>query len=246
MSASRRSTAASSYLGMMMMNALAVASTLFFAVHLLPSTPLRPRAVALAGEAVYGAAFSIVSLLAIYWMVREFNAADYGGKLWIAPGWWLWVKAALVLFAYVLIIGGVLSVNPSAPGGEKLEDAGASATGIFAITRHPLMWGIALWAVTHLVSQGTWRGIAFFGSLAATALIGSWLQQRRKRGTVPGWAGFEAKTSFWPFAAILAGRAQLSLGAIGWWRIGVAVAAWAALLHYHFWLFKVQPLPFPV
>jgi uncharacterized membrane protein len=228
------------------MNALVVASALFFVIHLLPSTPLRPGAVALAGEAVYGAAFSILSALAIYWMVHEFNAADYGDKLWISPEWWLWLKAALVLFAYVLIIGGVLAANPSAPGGEKLADAGAAATGIFAITRHPLMWGIAIWAVAHIVSQGTWRGMTFFGSLAATALIGSWLQQRRKRVTVPGWAAFEAKTSFWPFAAILSGRARLSLGAIGLWRIGIAVAAWAVIVHFHFWLFKVQPLPFPV
>ncbi len=216
------------------MNVLAIASAWFFILHLLPSTPLRPRAVALAGEAVYGAAFSILSLLAIYWTTQQFNAAPYGEKLWIAPAWWPWLKMALVLFAFILIFGGLLTVNPSAPGGQKIADAGAAARGIFAITRHPVMWGVAIWAIAHIVSQGTWRGIAFFGSLAATALIGSWLQQRRKRDTVPGWAAFEAKTSFWPFAAILAGRARFSLGAIGLWRIAVAVIAWAVVLHFHF------------
>jgi uncharacterized membrane protein len=228
------------------LSALAVAATWFFVLHLLPSTPARPRAVSLVGEGVYGAVFSILSLAAVYLMTQQFNAAPYGYKLWDAPGWWLLVKAALVLFAFILMFGGLLTPNPSAPGGDKFADAGRSARGIFAITRHPVMWGFAIWAIAHIVSQGTWRGIAFFGAFAATALIGSWLQQKRKRITVPGWAAFEAKTSFWPFLAILQGRARFSLSAIGWWRIAIAVAAWAVLLHFHLWLFKAKPLPFTV
>lgn len=105
------------------------------------------------------------------------------------------------------------------------------------------MWSVAIWAVTHMISQATWRGFAFFGSLAATALIGSWLQQNRKRGAVPGWADFAAKTSFWPFLAILQGRAKFSLSALGWWRIAIAVVAWAAILHFHSRLFGAHPLP---
>ncbi len=228
------------------MDALTFSALWFFVLHLLPSTPLRPRAVALAGEGIYVAAFSILSIAAAYWMTHQFNAAPYGEKLWLAPGWWLWVKAALVLFAFLLIFGGLLSPNPSAPGGARIANAGQAAGGIFAITRHPVMWGVAIWAIAHIVSQGTWRGLAFFGCLAATALIGSWLQQERKRVAVPGWADFEAKTSFWPFIAILQGRARFSLGAIGLWRIAIAVAVWAVALHFHFWLLKINPLPIVV
>jgi uncharacterized membrane protein len=93
-----------------------------------------------------------------------------------------------------------------------------------------------------MISQATWRGFAFFGAFAATALIGSWLQQNRKRNTVSGWSAFEEKTSFFPFAAILQGRAKLSLRAIGWKPIVIALIAWAAILHFHFWLFSVKPL----
>ena len=105
------------------------------------------------------------------------------------------------------------------------------------------MWGIAIWALTHLASQPNLRGLMFFGSFAATALLGSWLQQRRKRAGLPGWAAFEAKTSFWPFAAILEGRATLSLGAIGWWKAAAATAIWALLLYFHLSWFGAQPLP---
>ncbi len=224
------------------MGALIAAASWFFLLHMLPSTQLRPRSVAIAGEGAYTAVFSILSLVAFYWLWRQFNVAPYGDKLWLVPGWWPWLQAALVLFSLILMFGGLLTPNPSSPiGAQALQDPDV-AGGIFAITRHPVMWGVAIWAIAHLISQATWRGFAFFGALAATALIGSWLQQNRKRNTLPGWAVFEAKTSFFPFVALLQGRAHFSLKAIGWWKIAIAVIAWAAVLHFHFSLFGVHPL----
>ena len=228
------------------MNALLAASAAFFLLHLLPATPLRARFIAAAGEPVYAAIFSIASAAAIWWMVSSFNAAPYGDKLWAAPAAWLWLKAALILFAFILAVGGLATPNPSAPGGDEVLEQGNAAAGIFAITRHPLMWGIAIWAVAHTISQASLRGLVFFGGFAATALIGSYLQQRRKRAQLPGWAAFEAKTSFVPFAAILDGRAALSLKAIGWWQIAIAVALWAVILHFHMRWFGAQPLPLQI
>ncbi len=225
------------------MGSLTTAASFFFLLHMLPSTPLRPRAVAIAGEGAYTAVFSMLSLIAIYWLWTQFNAAPYGDKLWRAPDWWRWAQAALILIAFIFIFAGSMTPNPSAPGGAKVLENSEAADGILAITRHPVMWGVAIWAITHMISQATWRGFAFFGAFAATALIGSWLQQNRKRGAVPGWADFEAKTSFFPFVAILQGRAKLILSAIGWRPFIVAVIVWAALLHFHAWLFGAHPLP---
>jgi uncharacterized membrane protein len=225
------------------LGALTAAASWFFLLHVVPSTPLRPRAIAIAGEGAYTAIFSILSLIAFYWLWRQFNVAPYGDKLWFVPDWWRWTQAALILFAFILTFGGFLTPNPSTPIGAQALENPKAAEGIFAITRHPVMWGVAIWAITHIISQASWRGFAFFGALAATALIGSWLQQNRKRDTVPGYAAFEAKTSYFPFAAILRGRAKFSLRAIGWWRIAIALVAWAAILHLHSWLFGLQPLP---
>ncbi|ADP70857.1 NnrU family protein [Rhodomicrobium vannielii ATCC 17100] len=224
------------------MNGLLAASSAFFFLHLFPSTPLRRRSVAIAGEGVYSAVFSILSLAALYWAVVEFNAASPGEKLLSMPVWWIWLKAGLILFASILLVGGLLTPNPSSPGAEKVLEKRDASGGIFAITRHPVMWGFAIWAVAHLLSQGTVRGLLFFGALAATALIGSWLQQRRKRATVPGWADFEARTSFIPFAAIVDGRAHLSFAPLGWWRVAIGVAVWAAALHFHAWIAGVPAL----
>jgi uncharacterized membrane protein len=205
---------------------------------MVPSTPLRPRSVAIVGEGAYTAVFSILSLIAIYWLSKQFNIAPYGDKLWFIPGWWPWVQAVLILFSFILMFGGFLTPNPATPVGAQAFENPNLADGIFAITRHPVMWGVAIWAVTHMISQATWRGFVFFGTFAATALIGSWLQQNRKRHTVPGWSAFEAKTSFFPFAAILQGRAKFSLRAIGWKPFAIALIAWVAILHFHFWLFS--------
>ncbi len=226
------------------MTALAGVAAAFFLMHLYPSTPLRCRSVGLIGEGVYSAVFSILSLVLIWWMTQRFNAAPYGDKLWIMPGWWYGLKAVLILFALVLIVGGMLTPNPSSPGAARFLNRADIGSGIFAITRHPVMWGIAIWAVCHLVSQATPRGFAFFGAFAATALVGVWLQERRKRATIPAWNAFASKTSFFPFAALAEGRAKLSLTALGWWRLALAAVLWAAVLHFHSWLFGVQPLDF--
>jgi uncharacterized membrane protein len=224
---------------------LAVAAAAFFLLHMLPSTPIRARLVAIAGERAYLGAYAILSLLLLWWLVARYNAAPYGEKLWIAPSWWTWVKAVLILFAFILIICGATSPNPSSPGAGKLLSRGDVSGGIFAITRHPIMWGVGIWALSHLVSQATVPGLLFFGSLAATALVGSWLQDHRKRAALEGWSQFEAKTSFFPFAAILEHRSRLDIKALGWWRIAFAVALWAALLHFHLMFFGVRPLAFP-
>ncbi len=226
------------------MLSLAAAAGTFVVLHLFPSTPWRRDAVSRLGEIGYLAVFSIVSLGSIVWLTQAFQTASYGEKLWQLPDAWLWAKSALVLFALVLITAGYLTPNPSFPGAGKALSRPAAAHGVFAITRHPLMWGVAIWAVAHLVSQATLRGIAFFGALAVVALLGSWLQERRKKKEIgEAWAEFERKTSFWPFAALLSGRASFSFRALGWWRVAIAVVSWAALLHFHAYLFGASPLP---
>jgi uncharacterized membrane protein len=155
--------------------------------------------------------------------------------------------AALLLLVSILTVGGFSTPNPSFPGAGRVLERGDAGGGVFAITRHPLMWGAAIWAIAHILSQATARGLLFFGTFAATALVGSWLQDMRKRRDLgEEWNTFEKKTSFVPFAAMLQGRARLSLQAIGWWRIGIAILLWIAILAVHPWLFGVRPLPIGV
>src|SRR5271165_3452681 len=102
------------------MNLLFFAAAVFLLLHLLPSTPLRRSLIAVLGEGAYTAAFSIASLISLWWLVNVYEAAPYGDKLWDVPDWWLWLKAFLILFALILAVGGVLTPNPSSPGAGKL------------------------------------------------------------------------------------------------------------------------------
>ncbi len=40
-----------------------------------------------------------------------------------------------------------------------------AAQGIFSVTRHPLTWGIALWASAHLLANGDLVSLIFFANL---------------------------------------------------------------------------------
>jgi uncharacterized membrane protein len=123
-------------------------------------------------------------------------------------------------------------------------DAPDPAKGVLAITRHPVMWGVALWALAHLTSQPNIRGLLFFGSLALVALVGSWLQQWRKAQLLgEKWRRFEDASSFWPFAALLAGRARLRPADIGMRTLIIALILWSAMLHFHSTLIGIPALP---
>jgi uncharacterized membrane protein len=104
------------------------------------------------------------------------------------------------------------------------------------------MWGVALWALAHIVPNGDAAAVVLFGTLAVLALLGTLLidhKLRARRGAQ--WQRFAALTSNLPFAAILAGRQHLVLAEIGWRRIGIALALYVALLALHPWLFGLSP-----
>ena len=226
------------------MEMLAIAGLVFLGIHIVPATPLRRTVVGAIGEGPYMGLFSLVSLIVIWWWVRAFNATAPDAGLWTIPNWWPWIKAVVLLLAAVLFVGGLSSPNPTLPNRGALLERPGVAQGIFAVTRHPLMWSFGLWGVAHLISQSNWRGFWFFGLFALTAIGGAVVQEWRKSETYgASWHRFTAKTSFVPMLAVLQGRARFSMAEIGWWRIGVAVLLWAILLFLHPWLFGVAPLP---
>jgi uncharacterized membrane protein len=116
--------------------------------------------------------------------------------------------------------------------------------GMLRVTRHPFLWGVALWAIGHLIVKGDAASIVLFGSLLALALFGTVsIDAKRRRALGAAWDAFAAQTSNLPFAAIAAGRQRLDLREIGWWRIALAVVVWAVLAWAHPYLFGVRALP---
>jgi len=221
--------------------ALIAAALLWVGVHVgIAGTRVRAAAVARLGEAGFRIGYSLVSVAAIYLLISAWQTAPVE-MLWFAPNGLRWVLAILMLPAFVLFIASVAGPNPTAAGQEKA--IAAEPRGIQRITRHPMLWSFAIWALVHLLGNGDLAGLLFFGAFLVTALAGMPSIDAKLAARAPdAWPGLAAKTSILPFGAILAGRNRLALGELGWIAPVVGTVAWAALLYYHPAVFGVAAI----
>ncbi len=175
--------------------------------------------------------YSLISLASFAWMVIAFRKAPTGAPLWTV-GSALWAAASgFTLIAAILLTGSFIG-NPALPDPTGRLKAPHATRGAFVITRHPMNFAVALWALGHMLVSPTPKGLVFAGAFLALALIGSAHQDRKKALLKPEiWADWEARTGFWPFASTLRGRTRLrDLG----WRIpagGLIVWLGATWLH---------------
>jgi len=225
------------------MISLFVAAAFFVGIHVFVSgTSLRAAIVARTGEVVYQTAFSAVSLLGLVWLAWAFAAAE-PAELWGQLGWTRPVACLLTLLAFLFVAIGVATPSPTVVGGEAALREGVTARGILRISRHPFLWGVALWAVAHLLASGELASLIFFGALLLLALLGPpSIDAKRARMFGEQWTPFAESTSSVPFLAIAQGRNSLALAEIGWWRVAMALVLYAAFLGAHAWLFGVSPL----
>ena len=216
-----------------------VAATVFFmALHIgVSSTALRPMLVARIGENAYRGLFSLLALAGLVWMVLAYNAADVV-VLWSGGTGGRHIAFVLAFFAFYLAVASVTTPNPTAAGAEAALQREHAVQGALKLTRHPLMWGIALWALAHIVANGHLAALIFFGGLGLLALVGSRLidlKMARKGGE--DWTRFAAETSWLPFLALGQRRTSYRLADLGWWRPALALALYLAFLFIgHEWL----------
>lgn len=222
---------------------LIAAAVFFVATHLaIAGTGLRAILVAKTGEKLYLALYSLIAAAAIVWLASAWGRAPYV-PLWGQRHELAHPAATLVLLAFLFAVIGLTTRSPTAVGGGALV-AADSARGIVRVTRHPFLWGVALWAIAHLLVNGDAASLVLFGALLVLALAGTVsIDARRRAAHGEAWARFAAVTSNVPFLAIIQGRNSLQAGEIGWWRAGVALLAYGAVLYWHAALFGVDPLP---
>lgn len=221
---------------------LALAALVWVAVHVgIAGTAVRGAAVARLGDRGFRLVFSALSVLAIFFLVRSYNAAPTE-PLWHAPGWLRWVLALLMLAAFVLFVASVAAPNPTAVGGERALEG--EPRGVQRITRHPMLWSFALWALVHVIGNGDTASLLFFGAFGATALAGMPSIDAKVAARDPAaWDRYGARTSVLPFGAVAAGRNRLALREIGWLPPALGFALWAAALASHRAVFGVPPVP---
>jgi uncharacterized membrane protein len=156
--------------------------------------------------------------------------------------WSAWVPLVVMPFALLLAVCGIGALRPSAIGAPDTLDQAEPVRGMLRVTRHPFMWGVALWALAHLVPNGAAAEVVLFTTFAVLALLGTrMIDQKFAVRRAAQWQRFAATSSNLPFAAILAGRQHLVVAEIGWSRVGITLLLYAVLLAIHPWLFGFSP-----
>ena len=209
------------------MTTLVAATLVFLATHFIASTPLRPLLVNAIGEWPYRGAYSLVALVTLAWMGWAFANAPRE-PLWVGIRE---IPYLVMPLAFVLIACGY-GRNPTMVGADRLLKSEDPARGIIRITRHPIMWGIMLWAASHILARGDLRSLIFFGGLLLVAALGTILMDARKRRN-PDFARFAAVSSNVPFAAVAQGRNRIVWREIGWMRPAAGLAVFFVVLLFH-------------
>ena len=225
------------------MLSLILAAITFMAIHIgVSGTTLRDRLTAAVGLNGYMIAFSVASVAAIVWLVSAYNSAEYQ-PTWGQLEWWKPAQIVLMLPAFLLVVIGLTTPNPTSVAQEAL--AAQPPRGIVRITRHPFLVGVFIWAAVHLVGNGDVASLLFFASLAIVAAAGTVSIDAKRRRLLgrPCWDTFARQTSIIPFAAILDRRAALDLAASAGGALSPATVAFALMLGGHAHLVGVNPFP---
>lgn len=205
---------------------LIAASTALVGTHFAMSHPLRAAMVRALGETGFQVVYSLVSLGASAWMYFAFVATPAGAPLWGGYGDTVWIIASVVTLVAMVLFAGSLVGNPALPAPGAEQAALKEPAGVFKVTRHPMMWGFALWALAHLIAAPTARTIVVALAVAVLALVGARLQDAKKEVLMgEAWATWESRTSYWPRLQRL-----FAVGLVPW--IG-GIAIWLLASWWH-------------
>jgi uncharacterized membrane protein len=129
---------------------------LFLGVHTLTTQrDLRGRLIASTGEGGYKAGYAMASLLGLVLIVWGFAHYRSEGmiELWTPPRALKHLTVALMLPAVILVVAAYIRGH------------------IYTAVKHPMLSGVKLWAVAHLIANGDLGGIILFGSLLGWAVF---------------------------------------------------------------------------
>lgn len=177
---------------------------LWIVTHTFPMAMPRQRAAVVAriGEGPYKGLFTLVSILSLALIV--------------------WGSAqAPILQSYVPPLFGGAFVAILVAAGLILMVASVLPNNIRRFVRHPQLTGVAIWAVAHLLVNGSVRDLILFGGFGLWAVAGIVFSNRRD-----GPWQRPAPVAIWKDVAVVA--------------VGVAVSG--LLLHFHGMLFGVTAI----
>lgn len=215
------------------MDGLVLALLAFVGTHFLLSHPLRAPLVARLGDKGFQALYSVVALGTFYWVYVAFRAAPRGMDHWMVSNG-LWIFASLLMLFGAILFAGSFAGNPAMPAPGAAQAAAQPARGVFGITRHPMMWGFAIWALVHAIVAPYSASFALTFGMLVLALGGSAGQDRKKAKLMgDAWADWSARTSFLPFGNQLSGKAAWKTAWPGRRAFLIGVVIWLGATYLH-------------
>ncbi len=212
---------------------LALATTAFVGTHYAMSHPLRAALVARLGDRRFLLVYSLVAFGTLGAIIWSWRAIDQAAPAWIAPLAWWPIASALMLLACILLAGSLIG-NPALPHPGAAPREIAPPRGVFAITRHPMNWSIAIWALVHLSLSGSVRNVIVASAMLVLALAGSVGQDRKKEKLIgEAWRDYEKRTSFLPFAGLLTNRVNWGALMPAWKAALAGLILWAVVTSFH-------------
>ncbi len=131
--------------------------------------PRRAAVLARIGEGPYKGLFALVALIGV--LLIGYGFALYRATGWIdvwqPPAWTRHVTVALMWPATILVVAAYI------PGDIK------------RVLKHPMLVGLKLWAVAHLIANGDLGSIILFGSILAWAVFDRITLKRRSDPGAP-------------------------------------------------------------
>jgi len=136
------------------------------------------------GPLGWKAVFSVLSLLGLAMVVWGYGAARVDSvDLWTPPTATRHIAALLMLLAFVLLTAAYVP-------GSRLK----------AKVRHPMVLGVKVWALAHLLANGRLADVVLFGSFLLWAVLSFRAARQRDRMAgnppLPLYAGRDVVTAF--------------------------------------------------
>ncbi len=122
------------------------------------------------GDGAWKGVVSVLSLVGLVLIVMGYGAARENPQiLWIAPIWTRHVAALLTLVSFVLLAAAYVPGNA-----------------IKARLHHPMVLGVKVWALSHLIANGMLADVLLFGGFLVWAVLNFRAARARDRaaGTV--------------------------------------------------------------
>jgi len=221
------------------------ALTVFLFTHALPAKPSRRRGiVGLLGDRGYLTLYSAISLIVLVWLFSATGRAPFV-PLWGFAPWRLWVPNLAMPLVCLLVAFGLSTPNPLSLGIRRVDRFDPERPGIVGVTRHPLLWAIALWAGAHVLPNGDLAHVLLFGSFGLFAVLGMLVIDRRGRRRLgeEQWSRLANRTSLVPFAQILAQRRWPQRVRLDAGPLLAAAMLYGALIFSHRAVIGISPFP---